>query len=303
MKTRLVTTLTATVLSAASLFASIDGAQVTTLHPQSEKIAEIAAMYKGIVKVNVTLGQKVKKGDLVFELNQDIYNAQLKGAVKNVEITKRIYEGATKLLKKNAISVQDYQWDYHDFVAAKEAHNIILDTMTNSKYYAPFDGTVTRIYRYDGSGLGDNDAEVVITEGNVKVDTANQLAMVCTRWVGIVELKVNLGQEVKKGDLLFSTTTNIFKDKLQADQDRLIQAKEIYERLKKLNESHVSSLLELVRAELDYSKATTDVEVDKLMIEQSSCYAPFDGIITKIYRYSGSGNGDGKPVVEITASK
>ena len=43
-----------------------------------------------------------------------------------------------------------------------------------------------------------------------------------------------------------------------------------------------------------------NLEIAKLQIKQSSYYAPFDGKITKIIRYTSSGNGAGKPVMYIT---
>jgi len=55
-------------------------------------------------------------------------------------------------------------------------------------------------------------------------------------------------------------------------------------------------------SENKYEQAVMNVEIDKIKIKQSTCYSPFDGTVSRIYRYSGSGNGAGKPVVSITAA-
>lgn len=301
MKTKLITTtLTATILSAAALVASIED-----IHPQVQKIAALAASDKGIVKLNVALGQKVKKGDLLFELNPDINNAKLEWVEMDKKTIDPILKGAEMLIKGNHISAETYELVQYTDSDITTDENLFKSVIAASRYYAPFDGTVTKIYRYDGSGLGDNDDEVVVTEGNVKVDTANQVAMVCTPpWNTVIDLKVDLGQKVKKGDVLFTLRNmDMLQNQLEKDKSVLVKAEKKCKRQKVLYADKATSEFNMLVSEFDYHKALTDVKIDQIKIAQSTFYAPFDGTVTNIYRANGTGMGQGKPVLDITASK
>jgi multidrug resistance efflux pump len=271
------------------------------------KEAWVAAMYKGIVDIKVQLGQQVKKGQLVFELKQDILNVDKKCNETTLKFLKKVVDGGEKLIKDHSISLDDLQYCQRDYSVAE---NILKSTeaqLATSKYYAPFDGTVTKIVCYDGSGLGDNDNEIQITEGQVKVDTANRVATVCTRWEGFLTLKVDEGHKVKKGQLLFSTNTDDLLAQKGEAEGKLKYLKIDYNRQKELygapTASHATSLYSYLLAKNTLMKEEGEVKKLDIQIKQCSMYAPFDGTVTKVYRYTGSGIGSGKPVVDITALK
>ena len=268
------------------------------------KEAWVASIYKGVVELKVQLGQQVKKGQLLFEVNQDILNIDKETNKKTVAFVKDVLKAGKKLIDKHSISQNDYQLSERDLKVSTAVLKTTESQIALSKYYAPFDGTVTKIVRYDGSGLGDNDNEVQITAGAVKVNTANQVALVCTRWPGVLDLKVAKGQKVKKGELLYTINTSNIKAQKGIAEAKAKYAKILYDRNKKLygnTSSHATSLYKYTKSKNDWVKANAAVEKLKIQIKQSSGYAPFDGTVTKIYRYSGSGNGAGKPVVDITA--
>jgi len=265
--------------------------------------AAIAASDKGIVKLDVVLGQKVKKGDLLFELDPSIINAKLEWASMDRKSMEPIIKGAEKLIKDKHITADNYELAIYSNNWCDREENLCKAEREASMYYAPFDGTVTKIYRYDGSGLGDNDDEVVVTEGDVKVDTSHQVAMVCSPpWNTVLDLKVELGQQVKKGDVLFTIkSVDILKAQLDMDKDILIKAEKKYNRLKTLHSENATSYFNMLISSFDYTKALTNVKIDEIKIAQSTMYAPFDGTVTKVYRVNGTGMGHGKPVVDITA--
>ncbi len=270
------------------------------------KIAEVASVYKGIVELKVQLGEKVKKGQLLFEINQNILDTEKKCNEETYKFLKDVLEGGKKLIKKESISLDDYQQCIRDIDEAKAVLDSTNAQIKLSKYYAPFDGTVTNIVRYDGSGLGDNDDEVQVTEGAVDVDTSNPIvALVCNRWPGVLTLQVVEGQQVKKGQLLYTIDTSDIEAKIAEAETNLKYAQIVYERQKKLygkTTSHATSLYKYSKSEDDLRKAKANVEKLKIQLKQCPGYAPFDGTITKIHRYTGSGNGAGKPVLDITQS-
>ena len=264
--------------------------------------AWIASSSKGIVELHVKLGEKVKKGQLLFSLNQDLLNLKKKSDMNNFDYRKDVVKGALKLIKSHSISTADYQVSEHDYLNAKTTYGMDIANAKLSKYYAPFDGTVTNIIRYNGSGLGDNDNEMEITRGNVNCKYMNNTALVCNRWPGVLNLKVKLGEKVKKGDLLFSIDSSTLKLQKERDENLLLSAKEELKRKETLFKSKNTSLLNLKDAMNNYVQVLMMVKSDEIMLNQSICYAPCDGKVTKIYRYSGSGNGECKPVLEIAIS-
>ena len=270
------------------------------------KVAEVASIYKGIVELKVKLGDKVKKGQLLFEVNQDILNTEKKCNEETYKFLNDVLEGGKKLIKKESISHDDYEQCVRDIDVAKAALDNTKAQIKYSKYYAPFDGTVTNIVRYDGSGLGDNDNEIQVTEGVVDVNTSNPIvALVCNRWPGVLELKVEEGQQVKKGQLLFTIGTADIEAQIAEAEANKKYAQTTYERQKKLygkTSSHATSLYKYSKSEDDFRKAKANLEKLKIQLKQCPGYAPFDGTITRVYRYTGSGNGAGKPVVDITQS-
>ncbi len=267
------------------------------------RVGWVASSYKGILELKVELGQQVKKDQLVFQLNLDALLAEKKTKEETLKFNQLIVERAKKLVKTHSISLEDYQECIRDLTVAQADLKITEASIALSKYYAPFDGTVTQIVRYNG-GLGDNDNQVQITEGNVKVDTANRVAMCCTFWEGILEIKVKEGQKVKKGDMLFTINTDDLKAQLEMDEAKLKYATILYDREKTLHKTATVSLYKYRSAKNNYEKALLEAAQTKITLKRCPGYAPFDGTVTKFYnRYDGSGNGRGKPVVDITASQ
>lgn len=284
--------------------------------PGGPEIAEVASIFKGVVKLHVSLGEYVKKGQLLFEVNTDMLQAQKEFDEANLKFMELVLKRAKKLISNNSISVDDVQQCERDLGVAEWNLKNTIKKIAASKYYAPFDGTVTKIIRYNGSGLGDNDDEVEVTAGKANVDTKNKVALVCTRWPGILDLKVKLGEKVKKGQLLFVSSTitdsgNEVTAQKKIDEFKLIYAKKYYDREKQLFNAKMAgnaigspvSYYDYYKSYIDYREAMKTVKIDELQIKQSSGYAPFDGEVTEIFRYSKSGNGAGKPVLNLTASE
>jgi multidrug efflux pump subunit AcrA (membrane-fusion protein) len=269
----------------------------------TSQVAEVASVYKGIVKLHVKLGDYVKKGQLLFEVNTDQLQALKKFDEANLGFMNTCVERAKKLFKLHSISKDDYQKCLRDYGVAQNQLKNTLAKIKFSKYYAPFDGTVTKIIRYDGSGLGDNDDEVEITQGKINVKTKNRVGLVCTRWPGVLELNVKLGEKVRKGQLLFKIQTDDIEAQKKMHVEELAYYKELYNRYVVLHKTSNVSLYDYYRSFIGYREAMKEVITDKLQITQSSGYAPFDGKITHIFRYSGSGNGSGKPVLNIMADE
>jgi multidrug resistance efflux pump len=107
---------------------------------------------------------------------------------------------------------------------------------------------------------------------------------------GMVNMKVSLGEHVKKGQLLFTISTDYTQIKKAQCKNRVWYYKEEYERIKKLAKSRSKSLENVQEAKYNLEHAIESLKIENLLINKwSKYYAPFDGVITKIYNYSGSG--------------
>jgi len=260
----------------------------------------LASHRDGIVKVYVNLGDYVKKGQLLFEQVTAFQEIDLDTWKEKVAFSKFV----SKRIEKNKeliMAKKVYFLTICDVKVANAMLKKVKAEIDNSKYYAPFDGTVTKINCYDGSGLRKGDPEMEITRGHVKVDLSKKTALVCNREPGIVEMNVKLGQKVKKGQFLFKIKTNELDAQLEADLAEYEYRNELYKKNKRLNEKSVP-LFDFIHSGIEAIEAYGKVRKDKLLIKVSSQYAPFDGVITNIYRYSGSGADHDKPIIQITTT-
>lgn len=279
-----------------------NASELKSENSSSPRVAQISACYKGILKLNVKLGQQVKKGQLLFEQDTEELEIIKQYDEEALKIDKGFVEKGKDLFSKKSISKDLYSKLESNYAVSLNTLKSTLATISASKYYAPFDGTVTKIVSYDGSAFNDGDVEMEISEGNVNVDTKNQVGIVCSRWKGIVDLNVTLGEKVKKGQLLFKINTDVLEAQLKIDEAKLQYAKGLYERNTALNVRSVAPY-DYEKSYVEYYNASKALVNDKIEIKHAYQYAPFDGTITTIVRYSGSGVGECKPILSITASE
>ena len=180
---------------------------------------------------------------------------------------------------------------------------LTLAQIAQTKYHAPFDGTVTKIVSYNGSAFNDNDVEMEVTQGHVKVDTRGRLGLVCSRWPGVLDLKVQLGEKVKKGQLIFKINADMLEAQKKVDENISEYNKLVYEMNKKLHETKTVSYYSFYKSYVAYQESLKNVKIDNIKLIWSKQYAPFDSTVTEIVRCDGSGIGEAKPVLTITASE
>ncbi len=137
--------------------------------PRPVKLAEVASLelveksYSGIVSpdqfsdlafkmsgplisMNVLEGQRVKKGQIVAEIDPTDYKLDLDAKRASYLNNKSQMERAEKLLSKNAISVQEYETTKTNYTNAKSAFEYAENTLNDTKLKAPFDGFIQKKY-------------------------------------------------------------------------------------------------------------------------------------------------------------
>ena len=117
---------------------------------------------------------------------------------------------------------------------------------------------------------------------------------------GQIQYEAPLNSEVKKGQLVEKVDTAQYEAQVDADQAAIDYCKLIYNADGDLVKTHSISKLDYFTAKKNLRTAIDTQKTDRAILEHCSIYSPFDGIVTDITTYAGSGIGDGNLIMEIT---
>lgn len=171
-----------------------------TLEPKD--YVDVGAQVSGLVKVlHVEIGDSVKEGDLIAEIDPDVYEAQMQASEAELKVleaqkaeqqslvnqAQQKFSRNEKLIKAKAISVEVLQDSQTDLDVAKaklisldaqieKAQSSLAGNKTNLSYtkiYSPMDGTVVSQSVKEGQTINANQtAPVIVQVANLSVMTA-----------------------------------------------------------------------------------------------------------------------------------
>jgi membrane fusion protein (multidrug efflux system) len=157
---------------------------------QSINGVDITAQVAGVVtSIDFESGQTVKKGDKIFEIQHDDYDAQLAQNKASMEIAKITYLRDKKLYENNAASAQTLDQSLAQY---QEAEAAVANTQAQIDYHivrAPFDGQL---------GIRQINLDEYFQAGSTAV-TLNQIQPIYVDF-NVVEsdvAKLYIGQEVE----------------------------------------------------------------------------------------------------------
>ena len=104
-------------------------------------------------KVFVSEGQKVKKGQLLAEINDSGLNEQYEQMVIQADFAKENFERTQRLWDNNIGSEMQYLKSKTDYEASRKMVDQMKDRLSKTKIYAPFEGEVDEIISNVGSSL------------------------------------------------------------------------------------------------------------------------------------------------------
>jgi len=274
---------------------------ISTCIYAAEEVSQQAMPFKGILSTKVHLGQMVKKGQTLFSLEIAPLIIQEDIDKNNLFYSDLIYKRDISLHQQNALSFMDLwaaKTAYLKAFAKLQAQKLKIERDTDK---APFDGEVTKIVNYTGSGIGDSNEIMDVTKTDQqKAIPGPVVAQVDDRFEHPIVMNVKLGQKVKKGQLLFSTSVKQFKITLERDKAQLEVDKTTFQQIKKAYKTHAISYDDYEEARVTYDNAIDAVKADLENIKQSTYYSPVDGTVTKIIVYTGSTEGGGDEIVDVT---
>lgn len=99
----------------------------------------------------------------------------------------------------------------------------------------------------------------------------------------IDKIAVKVGSKVRKGDLIASVSSSTLSNSQRTAQATLQQARDGYERLKKVYESGSLAEVKWVEMLTNLEKAEANADLANDMLAESSMYAPFNGTVTSLH--------------------
>ena len=113
----------------------------------SDEFSNLAFKMMGpLVAMNVDEGQRVKKGEVVAELEQTDYKLDLEAKRASYQNALSQLERAEILLTKNAVSIQEYESTKTAYTNAKSAYELAENVLEDTKLRAPFDGFIQKCF-------------------------------------------------------------------------------------------------------------------------------------------------------------
>ena len=113
-------------------------------------------------KVLVREGQKVKRGQLLAEINDSGLNEQYEQMIIQADFAKENFERTQRLWDKNIGSEMQYLKSKTDYEASKKIVEQMKDRLSKTKIYAPFSGEIDEIISNVGSNLIPGVSQILI---------------------------------------------------------------------------------------------------------------------------------------------
>lgn len=112
-----------------------------------DQFSDLAFKMSGpLVSMNVLEGQRVKKGQVVAEIDPTDYKLDYDAKRASFQKAASQMQRAEKLLMKNAISMQEFETTQASYTNAKSAFENAQNTLNDTKLRAPFDGFIQKKY-------------------------------------------------------------------------------------------------------------------------------------------------------------
>ncbi len=128
--------------------------------------------------------------------------------------------------------------------------------------------------------------------------------MVAAETMGKISMiKVNEGQNVKKGQLLIQLDADILRNNISEVKTQLELATTIFERQSNLWKQNIGTEVQFLQAKNNKESLEARLETLDSQLQQSNVYAPFDGIIDNIPVRIGEMAQPGQPLLRIVNQK
>lgn len=152
-----------------------------------EEAAIIPLAQGKVIKVNVKVGDYVKAGTVLFEIDKSTVAPQYNQAKAAYDFSKSNFEKMEILYNEGAISQNDYEQAKMGYINSSETYKLAAEQLGFYNVSTPIDGYVTSLNATVGNMIGNSMAASVANTDNLEIKTA---------------LSENLAGLVQEGDLV-----------------------------------------------------------------------------------------------------
>lgn len=189
--------------------------------------------------------EKVKKGDLIIAISEDLAKALIKNTEESLHDAESFYERQRKLAKKQYISEDSLEKAKTSYLNAKYNFEKIKKDYNNMIIKAPFDGEISSLALIEGNDVKPGDFLFTITSGKIK----NIILNVPEKFVFAVNKKTKVFIEDLENNLvegkILSTTNSINKSghgiiKVELNDDSILHGSFVQAKLLINNRSAIT---------------------------------------------------------------
>ena len=119
-----------------------------------------------ILSIYVDIGDKVKKGDLLAQLDDSEINASLEQAVARLDLANQVLKRFEDLRKKGFISIQDYDKAKSEYLVAKSQVKYSEVKKSQTILRAPYDGFIQNRFVDEGTVINGSNPILEILDAN-----------------------------------------------------------------------------------------------------------------------------------------
>lgn len=141
-------------------------------------------------------------------------------------------------------------------------------------------------YKYSGTVEEDNGTPVSFIMGGT-----------------ITQLKVKIGDAVRKGQLLASVDPTSVKNSYEIANASKLQAEDAYRRMKQLHDNGSLPEIKWVEVQSKLQQAVSAESIAKKNLEDCNLYAPVSGVVSDKYLEVGQNAAPGMPVIKIVSTR
>ena len=141
-------------------------------------------------------------------------------------------------------------------------------------------------YGYSGTVEEENGASLSFTTGGT-----------------ILQLKVKVGDRVRKGQLIATVDPTQVRNSYDMAHSTRLQAEDAYKRMKQLHDKGSLPEIKWVETQSQLQQAISAESIAKKSLADCALHAPFDGVISEKYAEVGQTAAPGVPVVKLVTTK
>ena len=134
------------------------------------------------------------------------------------------------------------------------------------------------------------------------VEEENGSALSFTTGGTIMQLRVKVGDRVRKGQLIASVDPTSIRNNYEMAHATKMQAEDAYKRMKQLHDKGSLPDIKWVEAQSQLQQAVSAENIARKSLGDCNLYAPFGGVISEKYAEVGQNAAPGMPVVKLVTT-